>query len=302
MKDKLCFTAAFLFVASSAHSEGISFDGVVSVSESAFNSDLHSSDRIAFNLVSDVTFSDQFSIGIDVDYGQTSVYNQDVNMNRFQLEPTIQFANGAYVGGFVQDVSFSTSPVGLGLESYGFFGGYETQKWSIDGYVGSSTLDLHYSSLSSNNLGVTASLRPTDSFEIFGRFDQSGVYGGLGTSESNFLTAIGAQYEVQKGLMAYSVMQRFNFQGESLKGYAVGGAYDLATHGINTPGTVTLEFSTADDRYGSTQSQVTVGWLIALGNGNVQPLNSMLRTARGGVRTPIAAGFPYFGVLLLPPA
>jgi len=46
----ILFSAAVLmFVAPSAHSEGLSFDGIVSVSESAFSSDLNSSDRIAFN-------------------------------------------------------------------------------------------------------------------------------------------------------------------------------------------------------------------------------------------------------------
>ena len=69
----ILFSAAVLmFVAPSAHSEGLSFDGIVSVSESAFSSDLNSSDRIAFNLVLDVTFSDRFSVGLDIDYGQTS--------------------------------------------------------------------------------------------------------------------------------------------------------------------------------------------------------------------------------------
>jgi hypothetical protein len=173
----------------------------------------------------------------------------------------------------------------------------------LEGYAGSTTLDMQYSSLSSNNIGVTAALRPTDSFEAFCRFDQSGFSEGLGTSGSTFLTAIGAQYEVQKGLLAYGVMQRFNLRGESLKGYAVGGSYDLAAHGIDTPGTVTLEFAKADSGYGSTQSQVTVGWVIALGNAKAHPLNSSLRTARGGVRTPLATGFVNFGVLnVLPPA
>ena len=300
----ILFSAAVLmFVAPSAHSEGLSFDGIVSVSESAFSSDLNSSDRIAFNLVSDVTFSDRFSVGLDIDYGQTSAYNKNINMRRFQLEPTIQFSNGSHVGGYLQSVSFSTSPFGLDLESYGLFAGYDTQKWSIEGYAGSTTLDMQYSSLSSNNIGVTAALRPTDSFEAFCRFDQSGFSEGLGTSGSTFLTAIGAQYEVQKGLLAYGVMQRFNLRGESLKGYAVGGSYDLAAHGIDTPGTVTLEFAKADSGYGSTQSQVTVGWVIALGNAKAHPLNSSLRTARGGVRTPLATGFVNFGVFnVLPPA
>jgi hypothetical protein len=77
-------------------------------------------------------------------------------------------------GGYLQSVSFSTSPFGLDFESYGLFAGYDTQKWSIEGYAGSTTLDMQYSSLSSNNIGVTAAFRPTDSFEAFCRFDQSG--------------------------------------------------------------------------------------------------------------------------------
>ena len=110
------------------------------------------------------------------------------------------------------------------------------------------------------------------------------------------VSAIGAEYNSQNGLVAYGAVERFAFLGESVTGFTIGAGYDLVAHGSKVPGTITLEAGQSEGG-GLTQTQVTVGWLIPLGNGEVQPLSSILRTARGGTRSPIVAGFGSMGML-----
>lgn len=269
----------------------------MSLSETAFKSDWQSADQIAFNLVSDIRFSDQFSMGLDLDYGRIGVDGEHASLNRFQLEPTMHFVNGSYAGAYYQDASVTVSPLGISLQSYGAFVGYDNKNWSVETYVGTTQLSVFSESVSSTNIGVSGTLRPTDNLEVFGRFDRGQPSDEIGISEMISMSAIGAQYVFPKGIMAYGVLERFNLMGQYLNGFAVGGGYDLAAYGAKIPGTVTIEFARADAGQGLTQSQVAVGWLIPLGNGKVQPLSSLARTARGGIRSPLVAGFGDFGLL-----
>ena len=298
-REHFSFAAALLLAASSAQAEGVlPFDGVMSLSYTAFNSKWSSANQSAFNLVSDVNFSDQFSMGLDIDYGRITSNGDSANLNRFQLEPTLRLPNGSYLGAYYQDASVQVTPAGFSLASYGIFGGYDAAKWGVDAYLGTSTVDMMGNSLDSNNIGLTVTLKPTDKLEVFGHFAQGNPSDLLDGIETISVSAIGAEYDFEKGLMAYWAVERFDLAGQNVTAFAIGAGYDLVAHGSKVPGTITLE--AGQSLWGDvdlTQTQVTVGWLIPLGNGEVQPLSSILRTARGGTRSPIVAGFGSMGML-----
>ena len=64
-------------------------DGTVSVSTTATQFDGSNFRLYAFNVVTDINFSEKFSIGFDLDQGRQSFDNgPTLNMSRVQIEPT----------------------------------------------------------------------------------------------------------------------------------------------------------------------------------------------------------------------
>ena len=298
-KYSLSVAAILLLGATAAHAEGgLAFNGVASLSFTSLNNDYTTSDQTAFNMVSDVEFSDQFSLGVDYDYGHVNIFDYFASVNQFQLEPTYHFKNGAYAGAYYQNASFSVSSDSLDISSTGVFGGYDLNTWAIDAYVGKSTLHEYDESLSSNNYGVTVTLRPVENLEIAGHY-------AIGEPDENFggldpirVSAIGSEYTIQKGLMAYAAFERFSVIGIDVTSTAIGVTYDFSAHGQKVPGTINVELGHSDIQDGEvTQDQLTVAWLIPLGNGSVHPLSSILRTAHGGTRSPIIAGITSTGLI-----
>lgn len=298
-KSNLSIAAILLLGATSAQAEGgLAFNGVASLSFTSFNNDYASANQAAFNMVADVKFSDQFSLGVDYDYGHVNSSGMTAVLNRFQLEPTYHFKNGAYAGVYYQDASFSVSPIGVDVSSTGVFGGYDVNTWAVDAYVGKTTLDFFGASLSSNNYGVTVTLRPAENLEIAGHYALGEPDENLDGMDQISVSAIGAEYTVHKGLMAYAAFEKFSILGLDATSMAIGAAYDFSAHGQKVPGSINVELGHSDVENGAlTQNQLTVAWLIPLGNGSVQPLSSILRTAHGGTRSPIVAGIGSSGLI-----
>lgn len=308
MKSRIGYAALFALSATAAYGEdNFHFDGVMSFSLSNAEMMGTSSSQVTYNLTSNTKFSEKFSLGLDLDYGNLSAGGETITSKRFQLAPTFNIGNGSYAGVYFQDTSLQLSVVGAGLQGFGAFAGHDAGKWAIDGYVGATGLNLGSlatqgeevlgdNSISTQNYGFTATFRPADNVEVFGHFSQ----GELSIEEVSgniSVTAIGAQYNFQNGLMAYGAFERFSVLGElDVDGIAIGGGYDLATSGANLPGTLTFEIGKTDLGMGVDQTQLTVGWLIPLGNGAAKPLNSIVRAARGGIRGPIAIGAGTMGL------
>jgi hypothetical protein len=298
---KLLICAALLGAASSANADGgLKVDGALSFSLTRAKVEGMSFDQAAFNLVSDLWFSDQLSLGFDLDFGRLSADGNSLNLQRFQLEPTVHLSNGAYIGTYFQDASIRATPIGIGLNSYGVFGGMDAERWAIEGYLGRTSLSGgmfdEAGSISADNIGVTLTFRPTDKMEIFGHFASGEPGMGEDTTKIS-VTAIGAQYDFSNGLKTYGAFERFSFMGSDIDGIAIGGVYALSALGSDLPGSMTLELGRTDIGSGIGQTQVTIGWLIPLGGGSVEPLSSIARTARGGTRSPIVAGFGSLGLL-----
>jgi hypothetical protein len=326
MRSKIGYAALVALSASAAYGEGsFGFDGVMSFSLSNAEMMGVSSNQATYNFVSHAKFSEKFSLGLDLDYGNLKAGGETVTSKRFQLAPTFSFGNGSYAGAYFQDTSLQVSVIGVGLQGFGAFAGHDAGKWAIDGYVGSTGLNLGSTatagdddlqddptasldpSISTQNFGVTATFRPADNLEVYGHFSRGDL--SIGPVSGNIsVTALGAEYNFQNGLMAYGAFERFSILGQAdLDGISIGAGYDLSSSGANIPGTLTVEFGRTDlgvdlegdDLEGAPsikQTQVTIGWLIPLGNSDVKPLNSTSRAARGGIRGPIAIGTGTLGL------
>jgi len=277
-------------------------NGTLSFSTTVTNGDAQKSKQTAFNFVSDIVFSERFSLGLDVDYGRVNPSGTDApnaTLNRIQLEPTLSFGNGSYVGAYYQYASGAISIFSVGLESAGVFAGYDADKWAVEGYAGRTSMDLSFGGgdMSASNIGLTAFVRPTDSLEIFGHAAQANLRDDAGKIK---IFAMGAQYDFDSGLMGYVAAETVDF-GDIFGGtgsqVAFGFGYDLAKWTPNMRGTVTFEVARNHFEGGMNNNAVTIGWLIPIGGAKSTPLSSVARTARGGTRAPFVAGVGSLGLL-----
>lgn len=269
-----------------------SVDGVLSFSTTTISQNGTRSRQNAFNMVSDIKFSGTFSLGFDADFGKLSSGSfggVGSSLSRLQLEPTLTFANGAYVGAFAQHASASISILSIGLDTTGAFAGYESANWGVEGYAGRTTLDVGMD-LTASNYGLTAFIKPVKNLEFFGHIARAKLSNESGKIA---LSALGGQYNFDNGLMAYAAAEKFDMGGllgGSVSQRAFGVGYDLTKASDKLAGTIMLEVAKNRFDYGSNQNIVTLGWMIPLGKATATPLSSIARTARGGTRAPFVAG------------
>ena len=108
-----------------------------------------------------------------------------LHLTRFQLEPTLHLANGAYVGTYFQNASISMTPIGLNIESFGVFGGYDAQVWSIDGYIGDTSVSALGESIDSTNIGATFTVRANEKLNLYAHLAQADI--GIESGDSNIV-------------------------------------------------------------------------------------------------------------------
>ena len=278
----------------SAHAQAVTtFDGVLSFSTTTFSKNGERSRQTAFNMVSDIKFSEKFSLGFDADFGKlkaSSSGSLNTTLTRLQLEPTLSFANGSYVGAFAQHAAASIYLFSVGIDTAGVFAGYDSGNWGVEGYLGSSTVDIAYAGLSATNYGLTAFYKPVPNLELFGHVAQADLSDNAGQIT---LLAFGAQYDFENGVMAYGATEKFDLGGlfgGSVSQYAFGVGYDLTKASEKLAGTITVEVAQNSFDSAGSENLFTVGWLIPLGKATATPLSSIARTARGGTRAPFVAG------------
>ena len=297
---KMFAISALIFVPmAGAAQTAPTIDGTVSISTTAI--DVEGSDfRLnALNVVTDINFSNSFSIGLDLDNGRQSLADGiDVNMKRVQIEPTWTFENGAYVGAYFQTASTDVSILSVTLDNVGVFGGYAQERWSVDAYFGeTSTGFAMLDEAEATNAGLTFSANPTENLELFGHHARADLKGS-GSAGDITLSALGAEYNYDNGLMTYAAAGTFEadfFGDTTLQHFAIGGGAQLSKLGLNAPGMLTLELAKTDGDSGIDQNQVTLGWVFGIGNGDATPLNGIARIARGGIRGPFVGGIGAFG-------
>jgi hypothetical protein len=275
-------------------------DGTVSVSTTATQFDGSNFRLYAFNVVTDINFSEKFSIGFDLDQGRQSFDNgPTLNMSRVQIEPTWTFENDAYLGAYLQTASTNFSFASVTIDNVGIFGGYNQERWSVEAYLGQSSTEFSLPDrLEVRNAGLTFVASPTEKLEFFGHYARAEIKNSGGAGDIT-LSAIGTEYDFGNGIMSYASAGTFEFNiaGDSKATHmAIGGGAQLSEIGLEAPGMLTVELAKTDYGFGVEQTQVTVGWVIGIGNGNVTPLNGIARIARGGIRGPFIGGIGAFGV------
>lgn len=275
-------------------------DGTVSISTTTIDVEGSNYRLNALNVVSDINFSDSFSIGLDLDNGRQSISDDiTVNLKRFQIEPTWTFENGAYVGAYFQTASTDITFISVTLDNVGVFGGYAQESWSVDAYFGETSTGIGISAeTEARNAGLTFSANPTQKLELFGHYARAEIEDSGDTGEIS-LSALGAEYAFDNGIMTYAAAGTFeaDFLGDTtLKHLAIGTGAKLSAIGLKAPGMLTLELARTDGDFGIEQNQVTLGWVFGIGNGNATPLNGIARIARGGIRGPFVGGIGAFGL------
>ena len=275
-------------------------DGTVSISTTAIDVEGSNYRLNALNLVSDINFNDRFSIGLDLDNGRQSIGDDAINLKRFQIEPTWTFENGAYVGAYFQTASTDISFLSVTLDNVGFFGGYAQESWSVDAYFGETSTDLSIGK--ARNAGLTLSANPTQKLELFGHYGRAEVGDLLVGAGALYLSALGAEYTFDNGIMTYAAASTFEVASvdgptSKSKHLAIGTGVQLSEIGLKAPGMLTLELAKTNFNFGAEQNQITLGWVFGIGKGNATPLNGIARTARGGIRGPFVGGIGTFGLI-----
>lgn len=275
-------------------------DGTASISTTAIKVDSSDFRLNALNVVTDIKFSEKFSIGLDLDQGRQSINDGlSINMRRVQLEPTWTFENDTYVGAFGQTASTDISIFSITIDNMGVLGGYDQESWSVEAYFGQSSTDFVGSdSIDARNAGLTFVAKPTEQLELFGHYARAEIKDADGAGSIS-LSAFGAEYDYDNGIMTYASAGTFEadlFSDSRVKHVAIGGGAQLSEIGFNAPGLLTIELAQTDYDFGIEQNQVTLGWVIGIGNGDATPLNGIARIARGGVRGPFVAGTGAFGI------
>ena len=185
----------------------------------------------------------------------------------------------------------------IGLDGTGAFAGYDAGIWAVEGYFGTTSMEVPESPTAmpnAKNTGLTVTLRPMENLEIFAHGastridgDTSGPIGELD------LRAFGAQYNLNNGVMVYGAYQtlQLGVGASSLDQTAIGVGFDLARLNSSIPGTVTLELARNASEGGSSYTNIaTIGWVMPIGKAKATPLSSIARTARGGIRGAFVAG------------
>ena len=266
-------------------------DGVFSISKSSLEAFGDESETEGFFLSSDLTFSDHISLGLDVDRKtwDPDFTLIDLSFDRLQLEPTYTFANGFYVGAFVQDASLDVI-YSIDFDSRGLFAGFTSGKWDAEVYVGETEMSLGpfgEGQSESTMHGVSTSYDISDQLEISAHISQANLPDDSGGGQHN-MHALAATYKLNNGYTAYGAYERFKsemYGAEEFDAYALGVGYNFAERGTNVPGMVTIEVGRRDI-YDSSEDWTTLAWVVPLGKGEVEPLDSIARSAKGDVRTP----------------
>jgi hypothetical protein len=254
----------------------------------------------ALNLVADINISDKFTLGLDLDQGrQTYMSDTAIKMNRVEIAPEWAFDNGAYVGVYGQTATTTVSIISVTVDNIGVFAGYDQDRWSIAAYAGESATDFgNTAEFRGSNAGLTLVGRPTEQLELFGHYASARMANDIGAQDRDItVSALGAQYSYGNGMMAYVAGGTFDagLFDQKLSQLAIGGGADLAQFSANLPGMLTFEIAQTDDNAGFEQNQLTLGWVVGLGNGTPIPLNGIARVARGGIKGPLIAGTGVFG-------
>lgn len=274
-------------------------NAILSFSTTSVGNDNGTARQNAFNLVSDVVFSDMVSLGFDAEYARISNDAFDITMdvNRLQLEPTLHLSNGIYVGAYMQNWTASVMGSSISADGSGAFAGYDAGMWTVEGYFGTTSSAAIFgleNLMNVQNLGATVTVRPMENLELFAHVarirvdnEEFGLIGDLN------LRAFGGQYDLNNGFMVYAANQslQLGIETTALNQTAIGVGFDLSRLNSSIPGTVTLELARNSVEGGLIDDNVaTIGWVMPIGKAKTTPLSSIARTARGGIRGAVVAG------------
>ncbi|MEO0772085.1 MAG: hypothetical protein AAFZ04_02775 [Pseudomonadota bacterium] len=289
----------------------------------ALNSSL---DVYSIDVETDIAYGSNWNLGVDLGFasgdGNVAAAPGGVNPDLldFEFEPSYRMNNGGYVGVYYQHNALDVSGAGTaaflaanGLppnfgqrdtESYGIFGGYEGNLFSIEGFAGISDLNqTFFVPADAHDYGVSAAYKLTPQAEVFGSIIKTDV--DLGGGSFGLLSVSGGgEYTFASGFSGYGALTLVEVDTTPIFvgvvdsfGYTLGVAYDLSSR-FNIPVSLNAEYTNTETQTSKTPQffpndatveQFSFGVTVALGGAHKKALNSSTRTARGGNRSVVTA-------------
>jgi hypothetical protein len=255
-----------------------------------------------FGMASDVIFTPKFQVGFDIEAvmaeAKAAGVTVDADVLRFAVEPQYNFGNGYYAGAYyhLHDIDFGVAaPIvaGVDLQSYGLFGGYDSDMWGVEGFIGISDTDPSLpAGTDITDFGIMGDYQVAPNLEIFGSYALTDFDSPALNAELSVF-ALGADYDVNDALGVYgtAALASISVPGPDADAnqFALGVTYDLAVGNVTTmPVILSAEIARTDLSAGPISDDFftfNFGVTVPVGNGTSEPLNASTRGARGDFRT-----------------
>lgn len=210
----------------------------------------------------------------------------DIDASDFGLTLNYQFKNGAVVGGYVDHANIDVSGTALDVDvtSYGLSGGYVTDTFGAELFIGESeTSPSLPSGVDWMDYGLKVRYNASDQFNVGGHVIQSELsQGGVDVDLTSW--GVGGSYGFTNGWSGFAGVNWFDIDNVNIDAttFGLGVGYDLKQVS-QIPALVSLELARTDLSQGGVSGDIDtirLGVTLPLGNAKATPpLNSVARSA-----------------------
>lgn len=255
----------------------------------------------------DLRFSTAWSVGIELRHirsrlmlseDDVTVITVDADATRWNVEPRYAFANGVFVGGYVQDFTLGASypefdeSFSQGFLSVGAFLGWDAGRYGVQINGGRSDFsnwfnDAETPSLDERHIGISGNFRPADGWEVFGAYNRSNL-SFEGETQYTDIAAIGFEYFDDDGWGVFGAATSNNMdEFYDMRQANLGVGFNLREITGTLPGMVTVDWRRGE-WLSAREDVFSIGWSVAFGGGRPRSQNCVISNARGQNRAAIA--------------
>lgn len=314
------FVGVLAAIPATVSAQGVEFDGTVTIGYSANSIDgLPGTDLnlngFSFDADGDLRFSEEFSVGLGIGMSTGDLeisgapISPSVDLMSLSVAPRYDFTSGAYAGLYyhMNDLDIAIIgpiTVGIDIESYGLFGGFEFAQGHVEAFYGMSDIGETFGlDLDITDYGLSGAYQVMPELDVFGSVIRSDI--SIATVDLDVTNySLGAAYDIGNGIEIYGAAGAANLDLSAIgapsditaSGLTLGGSYDLGQSGGSLPLVLSAEFSRTNldlSALGAvtdpTINRFALGVTIPIGNGSGDALNSNTRTARGDFRSAIVS-------------
>ncbi|QFT93100.1 hypothetical protein FIU86_09610 [Roseovarius sp. THAF9] len=220
----------------------------------------------------------------------------DLDTMDLGLTLNYQFNNGAVVGGYLDHASLDPTGAGsLDVTSYGLSGGYVTNQFGIELFLGESeTSPSLPAGADWTDYGVNIRYAASEQFRVGGHYINSELSGG-GGSVDIAAWGLGASYSFANGLSGFAGVNHLDISNVNADAttYGIGAGYSL-DQVMSTSAMLSLELARTDVSLGAGSADVDtvrLGVTVPLVGANAEPpLNSVSRSVMSPRHNAVSTG------------